>query len=86
VLLLLLQASRLDQVAGLLVDLKLLQLDCLEALAAQLGGNAAQPATAGRAAATGASSSSSGSSAGGADEVSQLLGEAEQLAAELYGE
>jgi hypothetical protein len=87
----LLQAPRLEQVAGLLVDLKLLQLDCLEALAAQL---AAGPQPAGTAvpkpkAVKGkdsSSSSSSSSSSGVGDEVSQLLGEAELLAAELYGQ
>jgi hypothetical protein len=88
---LLLQASRLDQVAGLLVDLKLLQLDCLEALAAQLAQQpaagaaaaGAQPA-AGKKQAAGSSGSSSGP--GGGDEVQVLLGEAEALAAELFKE
>jgi hypothetical protein len=86
--LMLLQASRLQQVAGLLVDLKLLQLDCLEALAAQL---AAGPQPAGTAvpkpnAVKVKDSSSSSSSSGVGDEVSQLLGAAELLAAELYGQ
>jgi hypothetical protein len=83
----LLQASRLQQVAGLLVDLKLLQLDCLEALAAQL---AAGPQPAGTAVpkpnAVKVKDSSSSSSSGVGDEVSQLLGAAELLAAELYGQ
>jgi hypothetical protein len=88
--LVLLQGSRLEQVAGLLVDLKLLQLDCLEALAAQLGADGqpagpadAQPPTK-KSKADAAKVGSSSSNV--PDEVSQLLGEAELLAAELYGQ
>jgi hypothetical protein len=87
-LVLLLQASALEQVAGLLVDLKLLQLDCLEALAAQLApeGKAAGAAAAKPKAAEGKAGGSGSSSSSEPDEVSQLLGEAEVLAAELFGQ
>jgi len=82
------QPALLQRAAGLLVDLKLLQMDCLEGLAAALREAAA--ATTPPAAAAGkkhAKKSKQAPAAGGGaaepEEVSRLLAEAEQLAAEL---
>lgn len=74
-----LQPALLERVVGLLVDLKLLQMDCLEALAAALKQHAAA-----------AQQVQLGSSKPAAtvdpEESRVLLGEAELLAAELYAD
>lgn len=83
----LLQPAQLERVAGLLVDLKLLQMDCLEALAAQITqkqtpqvqpySNSKQPSAVGPVAQPSLTDS---------EESRMLLGEAELLAAELYAD
>lgn len=73
------QPALLERVAGLLVDLKLLQMDCLEALAIAVRENAAAISCSNRAAGT-------MQSPGDAEESRMLLGEAELLAAELYAD
>lgn len=89
------QPARLERLAGLLVDLKLLQLDCLEALAEALQEGSADDAQAAAAARPGQAAGSGAAAAAGAasdaglavsDEARALLGEAELLAAELYAD
>jgi hypothetical protein len=83
------QSSLLARVAGLLVDLKLTQMDCLEALAALL--TPAAPAADGQApaaAAAGAGQKKQPKAGGKAavgpgDEAKALLDEADRLAADL---
>lgn len=77
------QVSLLQRIAGMLVDLKLLQMDCLEGLAATLDEQAAagapQPSTKKKAKAGKAAASMP-------EEAAALLAEADALAAELVAE
>ena len=85
----------MDKVAGLLLDLKLLQLDLLEALATALrqqleqqeaaGAGTTHAGIAATAAAAGGDDEGFGGSSTSADEVRMLLVEAETIAGELYG-
>lgn len=73
----------MERAAGLLVDLKLLQMDCLEALAAAVK---QQATPAGSSSTAAAATTGKGQPGVDPEESRMLLGEAELLAAELYAD
>lgn len=76
------QAALLQRVGGMAVDLKLLQIDCLEALAANLQ----EQAAAGKATTIAGKKKSKLAEGGTPAEVAVLLGDADKLAVEILAD